>query len=111
MKTRTQKLEESLQEFEVDAKRLIYLAYSDAPPTFQERFAIETLVNGIRDVEVKKVLQLSRYQTSFEALIRALEVAVSPKAVVQLYCLAITIDTGAEVSILRRTLEDMGKQT
>ena len=74
MKTRTQKVGEFLHEYEVDVKRLIYLAYSDAPPTFQERFAIETLVNGIRDVEVKKVLQLSRYQTSSEALIRALEV-------------------------------------
>ena len=74
VKTRTQKVGESLQEFEADVKRLVRLAYSDAPPTFQETLAIETFVNGIRDGEVKKVLQLSRYQTSSEALIRALEV-------------------------------------
>ena len=49
-------------------------AYSDVPQTFQERLATETFVNGIRDVEIKKVLQISRYQTSSEALIRALEV-------------------------------------
>ena len=68
---RTQKVGESLQEFEADIKRLIYLAYSAAPPTFQEKLATETFVNGIRDVEVKKILQLSRYQTSSETLIRA----------------------------------------
>ena len=45
-----------------------------SPPTFQERLATETFVNGIRDGEVKKVLQLSRYQTSSEGFIRALEV-------------------------------------
>ena len=53
---------------------MVRLAYSDAPPTFQERLVTETFVNGIRDVQVKKVLQLSRYHTSSEALIRALEV-------------------------------------
>ena len=62
------------QEFEADVKRLVRLAYTNASPTFQGTLAIETFVNGIRDGEIKKVLQLSRYQTSSEALIRALEV-------------------------------------
>ena len=53
---------------------MVHLVYSEAPPTIQERLATETFVDGIRDVEVKKVLQLSRYQTSSDALIRALEV-------------------------------------
>ncbi|KAJ3641735.1 hypothetical protein Zmor_028216 [Zophobas morio] len=61
-------------EFEADVKRLVRLAYTNASPTFQGTLAIETFVNGIRDGEIKKVLQLSRYQTSSEALIRALEV-------------------------------------
>ncbi|KAJ3651553.1 hypothetical protein Zmor_017585 [Zophobas morio] len=61
-------------EFEADVKRLVRLAYTNAPPTFQETLTIVTFVNGIRDCDVKKVLQLSRYQTSSEALICALEV-------------------------------------
>ncbi|KAJ3663071.1 hypothetical protein Zmor_007380 [Zophobas morio] len=40
----------------------------------EERLATETFVNGIREGEVKKVLKLSRYQTSSEGFIRALEV-------------------------------------
>ena len=75
--TKTKRVGESLQEFEANVKRLVRLAYSDALPTFQERLATETFVNGIRDVEVKKVLQVSRNQTSFDALIRALEVEVA----------------------------------
>ena len=61
VKTRTQKVGEFLQEFEANVKRLVRRAYSGAPPTFQERLATETFINDIRDVEVKKVLQLSKY--------------------------------------------------
>ena len=43
-------------------------------PTHHQLFKRETFVNGICDVEVKKILQLSRYQTLSEALIRAPEV-------------------------------------
>ena len=68
LKTGTQKVGESLQEFATDVKKMIRLVYSDVPPTIQERLATETFVNGIR------VLQPSRYQTSSDALIRALEV-------------------------------------
>ena len=55
-------------------KQTLRDGYSYAPPSFQERFATETFVNGIRDGEVKKILQVSTYQTSSDALIRALEV-------------------------------------
>ena len=68
LKTGTQKVGESLQEFATDVKKMIRLVYSDVPPTIQERLATETFVNGIR------VLQPSRYQISSDALICALEV-------------------------------------
>ncbi|KAJ3655734.1 hypothetical protein Zmor_014852 [Zophobas morio] len=74
LKTRTQKVGESPQEFAADVKKMVRLANSETPPTVQERLATETFVNGIPDVEVKKVLHPSRYQTSSDALIRALEV-------------------------------------
>ena len=38
LKTRTQKVGKSLQEFAVDVKKMVLLAYSKAPPTIQERF-------------------------------------------------------------------------
>ena len=53
---------------------MVRLAYSEAPPTIQERFATETFIIGIRDVKVKKMLQVFRCQTSTDGLIHALEV-------------------------------------
>ncbi|KAJ3649083.1 hypothetical protein Zmor_020845 [Zophobas morio] len=65
VKTRIQKVGESLQEFAADVKKLVRLAYTEAPQTIQERLVTETFVDGIRDVKVRKVLQPSRHQTSF----------------------------------------------
>ena len=53
---------------------MVRLAYSYTPPTIQERFTIKTFINGIRDLEVKKILRVFRCQTSAGARIRALEV-------------------------------------
>mgnify|MGYP005985302589 FL=1 len=72
VKTSIQKAEEPLQESEADVKKLVRVAYSDTPLPFQGRFATETFVSCIRDGEVKKILQVSTYQTSFDALIRVL---------------------------------------
>ena len=69
LKTRIQKTGKFLQEFEADIKRLVRLAYPDAPPSFQESLATETFANGIRDGKVKKILQASTFQTSSDALI------------------------------------------
>ena len=62
VKTRIQKAGESLQEFEADVKRLVRLEYSDAPPSFQETFATETFVNGIRDTATVKLIRSYKYQ-------------------------------------------------
>ena len=41
---------------------------------FQEQLASETFVNGVSDREVRRVLQISNFRKSEDALVRALEV-------------------------------------
>ncbi|XP_063924728.1 uncharacterized protein LOC135138681 [Zophobas morio] len=74
LKSRIQKSSESLQEFAAHVKRLVHLAYSEAPQDFQDRLVAETFVNGVRDSDVRRVLQISGFKKPSEALIRALEV-------------------------------------
>ncbi|UYV62064.1 K02A2.6-like [Cordylochernes scorpioides] len=74
LKLRRQKVGESLQGFEADVKRLCHLAYPGAPIDFLDRWAAQTFIDGIRDVEVQRVLRLASFDKSREALVRALEV-------------------------------------
>ncbi|UYV65170.1 K02A2.6-like, partial [Cordylochernes scorpioides] len=74
LKLRRQKVGESLQGFEADVKRLCHLAYPGAPIDFLDQLAAQTFVDGIRDVEVQRVLRLASFDKSREALVRALEV-------------------------------------
>ncbi|UYV85033.1 hypothetical protein LAZ67_X004344, partial [Cordylochernes scorpioides] len=74
LKLRRQKVGESLQGFEVDVKRLCHLAYPGAPIDFLDQLAAQTFIDGIRDVEVQRVLRLASFDKSREALVRALEV-------------------------------------
>ena len=55
----------------------------------------ETFVDGIRDFEVKKVLQLSTCQTSSDTLIRALEVEAAYSSSKTCYKVRVT-ETGKE---------------
>ncbi|UYV63390.1 hypothetical protein LAZ67_2003939, partial [Cordylochernes scorpioides] len=74
LKLRRQKVGESLQGFEADVKRLCHLAYPGAPIDFLDQLAAQTFIDGIRDVEVQRVLRLASSDKSREALVRALEV-------------------------------------
>ncbi|UYV84428.1 K02A2.6-like [Cordylochernes scorpioides] len=74
LKLRRQKVGESLQWFEADVKRLCHLAYPGAPIDFLDQWAAQTFIDGIRDVEVQRVLRLASFDNSREALVRALEV-------------------------------------
>ncbi|UYV82879.1 hypothetical protein LAZ67_22001215 [Cordylochernes scorpioides] len=74
LKLRRQKVGESLQGFEADVKRLCHLAYPGAPIDFLDQWAAQTFIDGIRDVEVQRVLRLASFDKSREALVRALEV-------------------------------------
>ncbi|UYV79070.1 hypothetical protein LAZ67_17000994, partial [Cordylochernes scorpioides] len=74
LRLRIQKVGESLQGFEADVKRLCHLAYPGAPIDFLDQLAAQTFIDGIRDVEVQRVLRLASFDKSREALVRALEV-------------------------------------
>ncbi|UYV69278.1 hypothetical protein LAZ67_6003085 [Cordylochernes scorpioides] len=74
LKLRRQKVGESFQGFEADVKRLCHLAYPGAPIDFLDQLAAQTFIDGIRDVEVQRVLRLASFDKSREALVRALEV-------------------------------------
>ncbi|UYV74057.1 hypothetical protein LAZ67_11001991 [Cordylochernes scorpioides] len=74
LKLRRQKVGESLQGFEADVKRLCHLAYPGASIDFLDQWAAQTFIDGIRDVELQRVLRLASFDKSREALVRALEV-------------------------------------
>ncbi|UYV61126.1 K02A2.6-like, partial [Cordylochernes scorpioides] len=74
LKLRRQKMGESLQEFEADLKRLCLMAYPRVPIDFIDQWVAQTFIEGIRNVEVQKTLRLTSFNTSREALIRALEI-------------------------------------
>ncbi|UYV70389.1 K02A2.6-like [Cordylochernes scorpioides] len=74
LKLRRQKMGESIQEFEADLKRLCLMAYPSAPIDFIDQWVAQTFIEGIRNVEVQKTLRLTSFNTSREALIRALEI-------------------------------------
>ncbi|UYV76783.1 hypothetical protein LAZ67_14002011 [Cordylochernes scorpioides] len=74
LKLRRQNVGESLQWFEADVKRLCHLAYPGAAINFLDQLAAQTFIDGIRDVEVQRVLRLASFDESREALVRALEV-------------------------------------
>ncbi|UYV84436.1 K02A2.6-like [Cordylochernes scorpioides] len=74
LKLRRQKMGESLQEFEADLKRLCLMAYPSASIDFIDQWVAQTFIEGIRNVEVQKTFRLTSFNTSREALIRALEI-------------------------------------
>ncbi|XP_044745097.1 golgin subfamily A member 6-like protein 7 [Coccinella septempunctata] len=74
LKTRVQKSNESLQEFEADVQSLIQLAYPEAPEGFKEQLAVQTFIDGLKDIEIQRTLRLTSFKRCSEALVRSLEV-------------------------------------
>lgn len=66
---RKHKAGEALQEFQAYVRRLPHLAYPKVPTDFQDMLATGTFVDGLREIDVKRVLQISSFATSSEALI------------------------------------------
>lgn len=73
LKNRTQKAGESLQEFEMVIARLARKAYPSLPDGVLEELAREAFVDGLRDVETKQALRLSKSRTLVDSLAQALE--------------------------------------
>lgn len=72
LKTRQQKMGESLQELESDIERLAHLSYPTATTEFLHVITTDAFIDAIRDPELKKAVRLSGKRTSSEALVYAL---------------------------------------
>ncbi|XP_050519006.1 uncharacterized protein LOC126893105 [Diabrotica virgifera virgifera] len=73
LKVRYQKHNESLQEFEADIKRLLHLAYPQAPKDFLEQIGIQAFIDGLHDIEMQQALRLQHHKTLNGALVSAQE--------------------------------------
>lgn len=73
LRSRYQKSNESLQQFETDIARLVRLAYPGTPENVMERLAVQSFLDGLRDQEMRQALTLARPTTLVDALTRALE--------------------------------------
>lgn len=80
LRARKQKPTESLQEFEADIKRLIHMAYPTAPVELLEEMATRSFIDGIKDDTIRNALLLTSYNTTRDALGKALEIEAAHKA-------------------------------
>ena len=77
--SRSQRTDESLQEFEQEISRLVQLAYQGGTDEFKDQLAAQHFIHGIKDDEIKRLLTLASFRKSSEALIRALEMEATNK--------------------------------
>ncbi|GFW63297.1 gag-Pol polyprotein [Trichonephila clavipes] len=56
LKSRQQKVSETLQELATDVERLSHLAFSDCPTEVREVLALQHFIDGVRDPEIQKKL-------------------------------------------------------
>ncbi|KAJ8936913.1 hypothetical protein NQ318_010940 [Aromia moschata] len=80
IKSRQQRTNESLQEYEADIERLVHLAYPQAPKEFLEQIGIQTFIDGLLDTEMQQALRLGRHTMICDALIAALEFKAAKEA-------------------------------
>ncbi|GFW16746.1 gag-Pol polyprotein [Trichonephila clavipes] len=55
LKSRQQKVSETLQELATDVERLSHLAFSDCPTEVREVLALQHFIDGVRDPEIRKL--------------------------------------------------------
>ncbi|KAJ8943097.1 hypothetical protein NQ318_009171 [Aromia moschata] len=80
IKSRQQRSNESLQEYEADVERLVHLAYPQTPKEFFEQIGIQTFIDGLVDIEMQQALRLGRHNTISDALVAALEFKAAKEA-------------------------------
>ncbi|GFT23816.1 gag-Pol polyprotein [Trichonephila clavipes] len=59
LKSRQQKVSETLQELATDVERLSHLAFSDCPTEVREVLALQHFIDGVRDPEIQKALRMA----------------------------------------------------
>ncbi|KAJ8916354.1 hypothetical protein NQ315_005051 [Exocentrus adspersus] len=80
LRSRRQRFEETLQQYEADISRMVNLAYPTAPAEVIEQLSVSSFIEGLRDPEIGQLVRLARHKTISEALAHALEIEAAKEA-------------------------------
>ncbi|KAJ8913254.1 hypothetical protein NQ315_012872 [Exocentrus adspersus] len=80
LRSRRQRFEETLQQYEADISRMVNLAYPTAPTEVIEQLSVSSFIEGLRDPEIGQLVRLARPKTISEALAQALEIEAAKEA-------------------------------
>ncbi|KAJ8914844.1 hypothetical protein NQ315_014857 [Exocentrus adspersus] len=79
LRSRRQRFEETLQQYEADISRIVNLAYPTAPAEVIEQLSVSSFIEGLRDPEIGQLVRLARHK-SIQALAQALEIEAAKQA-------------------------------
>ncbi|GFW15556.1 retrovirus-related Pol polyprotein from transposon 297 [Trichonephila clavipes] len=80
LKSRQQKVSETLQELATDVERLSLLAFSDCPTEVREVLALQHFIDGVRDPEIQKALRMADLKDLKGALVFAMKFEAAQQA-------------------------------
>ncbi|GFX96804.1 hypothetical protein TNCV_1648391 [Trichonephila clavipes] len=80
LKSRQQKVSETLQELATDVERLSHLAFSDCPTEVREVLALQHFIDGVRDPEIQKALRMVDLKDLKGALVFAMKLEAAQQA-------------------------------
>ncbi|GFX09392.1 retrovirus-related Pol polyprotein from transposon 412 [Trichonephila clavipes] len=80
LKSRQQKVSETLQELVTDVERLSHLAFSDCPTEVREVLALQHFIDGVRDPEIQKALRMADLKDVKGALVFAMKFEAAQQA-------------------------------
>ncbi|GFX11930.1 retrovirus-related Pol polyprotein from transposon 412 [Trichonephila clavipes] len=80
LKSRQQKVSETLQELATDVERLSHLAFSDCPTEVREVLALQHFIDGVRDLEIQKALRMADLKDLKRALVFAMKLEAAQQA-------------------------------
>ncbi|GFS94053.1 hypothetical protein TNCV_1810741 [Trichonephila clavipes] len=80
LKSRQQKVSETLQELATSVERLSHLAFSDCPTEVREVLALQHFVDGVRDPEIQKALRMADLKDLKGALVFAMKFEAAQQA-------------------------------
>ncbi|GFX01107.1 retrovirus-related Pol polyprotein from transposon 412 [Trichonephila clavipes] len=80
LKSRQQKVSETLQELATDIERLSHLAFSDCPTEVREVLALQHFIDGVRDPEIQKALRMADLKDLKGALVFAMKFEAAQQA-------------------------------
>ncbi|KAJ8948632.1 hypothetical protein NQ318_022698 [Aromia moschata] len=80
MKSRQQRSNEFLQEYEADIRCLIHLAYPQTPKKILKQIGIQAFIDELLDTEMQQALRLGRHTTIGDVQVAALEFKAAKEA-------------------------------